>query len=748
MLHSGGDSERSRGIVEMNLRSFGFWAGICLVTVAVPVQAQQQFRLLVSQGGNISAVQSGSTLAFNSPVGVLTTAQVTATYTGSGQITIERAPNILGSTAFSAALTQATLPLTLTPGASISFEIRYRAVGPAPSGGQFVLDFRETVTPTSPSSPTSLPGTLSLLLQGTAPVFSLSYILQTDQNVVPIGSSGTLQFGPTQTNTTGQASFNITNVGSGTGAVSGISISGPAFKLSRLPLLPAAVTAGQTLQVLVLYSPLSTGVDEGQIVVSFESGSPVSINLRGSGVSANLVYEILSGGDSRTVVPGGAIELPSVAVGQNSNVILQISNKGSAPGLISSIGLAGTAFQVIGSLPLPQTLASNASLTFTIVFAPPRTGPASGTLIVNSDRFTLSGVGLGPQLTFSYSAGGATITLDANNTAVVFSPVMISQTADLVLNVKNTGTLPAPISNIGIGQTGSPFRILNLPALPLSLAPDAEFPLTIRFAPSALGFANGTLRLDGIALNITGSGTQPPPLSDYSITGPSGTVNPGAYNISLTLAAPYPVAIAGSLTVNASGTLPVDPAVQFSTGGQTVRFVIPANSTGAVFAGSASQVGLQTGTVASSIVVTPSFATQDGAVDLTPANASALRLAVAAARPTLLAVQLANQTANSFSLVVSGFTTTRTLTNLTVDFTPAAGVKMQATQFTIDVQQVATVWFRSLASQPFGGQFTLTIPFTFQNSAQATSSGVASASVKVTNEAGESAPLVTRSLTP
>ena len=117
---------------------------------------------------------------------------------------------------------------------------------------------------------------------------------------------------------------------------------------------------------------------------------------------------------------------------------------------------------------------------------------------------------------------------------------------------------------------------------------------------------------------------QPPPLPVYTIAGPAGTAPPMSQPaVGLKLASPYPVAIAGVLTISASGDLPSDPGVQFATGGTTTAFVIPANSTDAVFGAQGSQIRLQTGTVSSTITLTPSFTTQAGGVDLTPSGGPA-----------------------------------------------------------------------------------------------------------------------------
>ena len=583
--------------------------------------------------------------------------EVVGTYTGTGKVTLlALPPAIFASPDFAANVKESTQPITLVPGNSFSFTVTFTPTSGAQSTGQLYLPFVETLPPaTGSTTPTQVQNAITLVLQGTAPTFTLNYVLPADQNVVPLPPGGTIPIPATPINTTTQATLNVTNTGSGTGTITGVSISGAAFRLSRLPLFPVAVPAGQSIQLLVLYPPTSVASDVGQVVVTFDTGSS------GNGQSARqwdlfrIRLSIAPNQSANHCGPGETLSFPGTNIGQTSSVSFRVLNTGNSNGTINSINVAGQGFQLSNVPPLPQTLAPNASLTFTITFAPTLPNTFKGTLLINSDSVNLNGVGLGPQLTFSYDAAGTTITLGSANPSVIFSPVTIGQSSQLSLDVKNTGTLPATISNIGVGQVNGPFSLSGVPALPVSLAPNEDFQLTITFTPTVLGFSNGTLLFDNTSVALVGSGTQPPPLPAYTISGASGTVAPGSQPlISLTLARSYPVAIAGTLTLSVSGDLPGDPAVQFLTGGTTVPFVIPANTTSAVFGNQGTQIGLQTGTVASTITLTPTFATRAGNVDLTPANPTTLKISIAPAPPTLISIQFSNQTANGVTIAVSG----------------------------------------------------------------------------------------------
>jgi hypothetical protein len=717
---------------------------LVLLSTALAVSASAQtfqFQLLATQGNNAIIVQNGATLALNSNVGQSQTIQVKATYTGTGQVLIPSQPLIIGSTAFTASVPG--VPVTLAPGGSILITIQFLAATSAPSSAQMSLLFVETVPATvAGGSPTTTTSAINLSFQGTAPSFVLSYILQSNQNTVALQPGGTILFPPTPVGTTAQAAFDLTNTGSGAGTVTGISITGSAFSLTGLPLFPQTVTSLLTLPVQVLYKPTAVTTDTGQIQVTFGTGAPVTINLQGSGSSPSLTYQILQGSSATNIAPGGTVPLPNTNVGQTNSVVIRVLNTGNSPGTVSSINLSGQGYSLTNAPALPQTLAPNGSITFTLNFSPTQPGTAQGSLFINSDTLLLAGVGLGPLLTFSYTSAGTTIAVSSTNPSVVFSPVTVSQSTQVSFDVKNTGTQAATIANIGIGQTGSPYSLKGLPSLPVTLAPNADFSFTITFTPTAVGFSNGTLLLDTNTIALIGSGTAPPALPSYTIGGASGTVAAGTQsNITLTLASAYPVALSGVLTASVAGNLPSDPAVLFSTGALTVPFVIPANTTSAVFGSQGTQIGLQTGTVASTITLTPSFATQAGNIDVTPTSPATLQFTVTQAAPTLVAIQLTGQTANSLTISVTGFTTTRALTSLNVQFTTAPGYKMPVTQFTVNVQPVSTVWFEGTASRAFGGQFTLSVPFTFQGTVptgQTVLNSIASVAVTVANGVGTS----------
>ncbi|HYM07927.1 MAG TPA: choice-of-anchor D domain-containing protein [Terriglobales bacterium] len=581
-----------------------------------------------------------------------------------------------------------------------------------------------------------------MTLAGLAPAqqsqFSYSYVLPTNLNVTPVQPGGTIVFPPTPASVIAQATLNISNGGPAS-RIQAVTISGAAFALQGLPLFPVMLNTGQTLQVLIRYQPSGALSDTGEVDVTSDQGT-AKFGLQGTVSAPRYVYSLVQGTQLTPVTPGGTITLPDTNVGDISSVTLQVKNEGNLTGVVTSINLAGQDYSIVPVL-LPQILAPGAAFSLTLNFVPLQPGNRQGSLYVGSDGFSLVGKGLGPKLVFSYASGGTTVTLTANN-AVVFSPVMISQSAQLNFTVANKGTTPATIFNIGIGQATSPFSLAGLPSLPLQLGPNAQATFQINFTPVATGFSIGTLLLDTTSVPLLGSGTAPPPLPAYTIQGPSGSAQPMTQPaVSLKLAKPYAVAIAGTLALGVSSNLPVDPAVTFSIGGRTALFTIPANTTDAIFTGQGAEIQLQTGTVASTITLTPSFATQAGAIDLTPNNPATLEFTVPAGPPTLVGIQITSQTTTGFVLAVTGFSTTRSLAGLSAQFTAATGFSVPGTSVTVDLSQVAPAWFGSSASVAFGGQFLVQVPFTLHGTVptgQTLLSAIASVSATVSNAQGTS----------
>ena len=108
--------------------------------------------------------------------------------------------------------------------------------------------------------------------------------------------------------------------------------------------------------------------------------------------------------------------------------------------------------------------------------------------------------------------------------------------------------------------------------------------------------------------------------------------------------------------------------MQFTTGGRTASFRVPAGTTQAVF--NSSTIGVQTGTVAGTITVTTRILA--AGVDITSTPAPSRTIRIAKASPVITSATLA-RTSSGFDLVVIGYSTPREVTSAVVELKACPG---------------------------------------------------------------------------
>ena len=119
-----------------------------------------------------------------------------------------------------------------------------------------------------------------------------------------------------------------------------------------------------------------------------------------------------------------------------------------------------------------------------------------------------------------------------------------------------------------------------------------------------------------------------------------------------------------------------------------------------------------------------------GGVDVTPPD-STQPFRVDRLAPQISQVKITT-TSGGFQLEVTGYSTTREVTQGTFVFTPASGSSLTQSSVTVSMSSAAQQWFSSATRPNFGGQFLLTMPFTLQGAT------LSSVSVTLTNGQGTS----------
>jgi hypothetical protein len=728
-------------MVNRTLRSL-----IILGVLAVPLlqgQAGAPFVLQVLERDTVTTVASGASVRVGAAqLGQSVVITVRAVYNGASSVTITSNPTLLGSGDFQLRTLQPT-PVTLSGAQSYDFEVVYRARTRQQVSALVTFQFSEAPPPGSP--PTAVPtnGFVSISFIGTTPDFAVSYILQADGNFVPLLPGGTAVFPPTQANTTTTLQVSILNRGSGPGTVRSISVTGNGFQPIGIPLLPLDLPAATELRFGIRFEPKQAGSFTGSVQLAMGEAIEFGFGLEATATAPNLLYEFVTEDSITPITPGGLFQFADTAIGESVRVSFQIRNTGTGDATFNagSIGVTGAGFQISDLPPFPQIIPPDSSLLFTVTFTPTQPGLVRGRLRVGSANFDIHALAVGNRLRFSYGVGDTEIVVAGGGT-VLFPPAQIGAVSELPFRITNTGSSRATITRITLLEPRNGFNIVQPPPFPVTLDPQGSMVLRISFEPASTNAVNATLLVDTQSLTLSGSGAAPPPLPAYSINGPSGQVAPLSQpSISLSFAAPYPIPVVGTITLELiPGGFAGDPSVQFSTGGRTVAFTIPANTTRAQFPNGASEIRIQTGTVTAEIVLTASFATQSG-FNLTPLSPQSLRMSVPATSPQLVGVQVAQRTGGALVLQVRGISTTRSLNRLNFQFRARSGTSLAGGEVVFDTTAPSAAWFNSPPSLQFGGQFTATVTFNVQSSEATDTSPLNfldSVDVSAANEVGTS----------
>jgi hypothetical protein len=438
----------------------------------------------------------------------------------------------------------------------------------------------------------------------------------------------------------------------------------------------------------------------------------------------------------------------------------------SSTGVLGGVPSAAGSFQF--TVDVSDSLARKASKTFTLTVASTlliTSAPAlPSTTTGDTYSQTLAATGGTPPYTWSITAGGLPpgLAFDAASGTISGSPTAggsfqftiqaldsnsVTATKQFTLTVTSNLSITTA-SDLADATAGVPYgRSLSATggvapytfsvaagSLPPGITLD-DATSTITGTPSAGGTFTFTLQVtDAGGASATRDFTITvtlPPMPSVSIDGLPDPANPADQPFfTVSVATPYPVQLTGQVVMSFTpdAAVPVDDtSIQFATGGRTVNFTIPAGSTNATFA--TPRMALQTGTVAGTISL--NMTVQTAASDRTATASRTMHVLRAA--PVMRATSLVH-TATGFEVHITGYSTPRQLTQAVVVLTPSPGSNLQTTQLTIPLSDLAGTWYQNAASNRFGSQFTLVLPFTIQGNA----SVIGAVGVSLANDQGSS----------
>jgi len=668
-------------------------------TAAIP------FTLRVQQGASSGTVSNGGTVGIATDgIGRAATVTVSFTYRGASTASIT-AVDLAGSTQFTVTR-KPQVPAALSPNGEVNFDVTFTPTASASATAQLAISWTEGTT---------LAGVFLVNFTGAAPEFAVAYLLQNDQNAISIADGGTIQFPSTPANSITTATVILLNRGSAPLDLQSLTFTsaGQEFQVLGLPLLPGSLAAGGSVRFTIRYAPRQSGSHTASFQIKLLNQT-FTATIRGTSTGPAFSYELLTDSLTSPLLPNVAVNLPDTDLGVTRNFVVRVRNDGDGDGVVAGISILGPGY-ALADLPfLPLTLTPGSSAFFSLNLSPTLPGRAIGRMRVGNDTFEFLANGLGARLTFSYGTGLAAVAIPAGG-VIAFNPTPVGERSSLDFTIANTGTMEAVFASISTASNGE-FSLSAVPASPITLVPDGKLVLRITFSPIVTGSITSTLRIDTLGFTLTGIARAPAALQGYRFSGSTGQQDPlQQIPVGITLNAPYPADVTGVLTLSfTSDSFAVDPSAQFVTGGRAVSFTIPANTTAAIFQNNAQQIRLQTGSVAGTIVLTPSFSLSNG-VSITPNSPLSLSLTVPSKAPVVVAFEAVTTVSPSaFNLLVTGYATARSLTRMELQFTAKPGSTLSNAQFTLDLSSLAGTWYRGGASQNFGSLFTAAIPITLQ----------------------------------
>lgn len=337
----------------------------------------------------ITVNDGGSILVPPTVVNTATTVAVVVLNRGSGPLDL-RSITLKQSGQEFEALGLPLLPGFVDPGRDARFTLRY---SPRQEGTHSAV---LQVVATGQTVTASVQGT------STSPLFSYE-ILDSD-TAKPLVPGTPFILPDTDLGATLRLAVRVRNTGSSDGQIAGITAVGAGFQVTDLPFLPLILAPGSSVFFTLTFTPTQAGRVVGRMRIGNET-----FELVATGLGPRLSFSVGSGATEALIAPNGAVNFPTIPIGQRTSFNFTISNSGTTPAVFTSIGTPSNGeFTLVGLPPFPRTLAAGEKLTFEVYFQPSALGPNTSTLHIDSLVFTLSGFGGAPPSLPTYRFDGAT----------------------------------------------------------------------------------------------------------------------------------------------------------------------------------------------------------------------------------------------------------------------------------------------------------------------------------------------------
>lgn len=309
--------------------------------------------------------------------------------------------------------------------------------------------------------------------------------------------------------------------GAASATITGISAAGTsAITVAALPGLPLTLNSNGTTSFSVQYLPANGSTVSSILSINFtENSRAASFSFTVTGNSADMAFSsvVLPNGALSGLASGDRIGFPATPLGSSTTATVQVTNRGSAAGLLQSVSVTGADFQVTGS-PAPTTVPPGGQASFSIVFTPRATGTSSGSMTVglSNGNFValLSGNAGASDLFVSYRFQDNNVRTLFDGSNLIFPSVDVNASATASVDVVNQGTAAGTVTGLSVSGTG--FQLNGVPQLPANISAGQTLRFGIVFTPPRAGNYTGSFRIDLNGRSLSGTltaSTSPPNLS-------------------------------------------------------------------------------------------------------------------------------------------------------------------------------------------------------------------------------------------
>ena len=438
--------------------------------------------------------------------------------------------------------------------------------------------------------------------------------------------------------------------------------------------------------------------DDAPFATAPISGNRASFDLSGTEGGVHAFAVGYPGDGSNGPATSGLFLINVAAAGQTITFPALPTNVAYSPGLTQTLGASSTS-----GLPITYTA----------------TGPAT----VSGNTLTITGPGT--VVVTATQAGSAQYAAASVSQTVVVLP------ASLVLSSISPNSAPLGGQNVTLTVTGTGFTsssVIQVNGTSLhtifvnATTLTASLPALMNLGQLSVTVYDTATQVASGAVPLTVTAPTANAVLAYSSTGTSAQQP----SLNLQLQQAYPVPLNGLFTLtfspdNSSGSN--DPNIQFNSGGRSLPFTIPANTT------TVPAVSIQTGTVAGIIRVQLSLTAQGQ--DVTPTQARLSTIVIPRQAP--FATISFTQSGATLTVVAHGYSNTRDMTSALFTF---QGDGLATNAITVPASTLFGTWYSDTASLAEGSIFTYTQTFQLSDSG----AQVQSVGLQLTNSAGTSAP--------